>query len=79
MPKVEIDTDKIVEFHDKLLKDKKFRGKFAADPKAVLKEEGIEVPEELIPEKVDLEALEQRAAKATAVAATNVIPIAVWP
>lgn len=76
MPKMEIDTDKMVEFHEKLIKDKEFREKFAADPKAVFKEAGIDVPEGAIPEKIDLESLEQRASKATA--AGGVAPVVVW-
>ena len=75
MPKVEVDTDKVEEFQEKLKKDKGFREKFAANPKVVFEEEGIEVPEEMIPEKVDLESLEQGASR---VSRGGVVPIVVW-
>lgn len=77
MTKVEVDVEKMQEFQKKLLEDKAFRERFAADPGAVIKEYGIQVPEESIPEKVDLEALEERASKAAG-AAGGTIPITVW-
>ena len=68
MPEVKIDTEKLAELMDKLVKDDDFRKKFQADPKAAFAEHGMQVPEELIPKGVELpgaEELEARKTKST--------------
>ena len=44
----------------KLMTDGAFRKEFAKDPKAAVKAQGWEIPNEMLPEKVDLKVLEQR-------------------
>lgn len=64
MPEIKLDADKVKEFSEKLMESGDFRKKFAEDPRGTVKEFGMDVPEEMIPEKIDLEELEKKRAKA---------------
>lgn len=63
MAEIKVDVDKVKEFSEKLNESGDFRKKFAEDPRGTVKEFGIDVPEEMIPEKIDLEELEKKRAK----------------
>ena len=66
MPEVKYDTEKMAELMDKLAKDEAFRQKFQSDPKAVFADYNMDIPDELIPENVELaspEELEERKTK----------------
>ena len=52
--------DKVNTFIDRMLEDKSLREEFAADPRGILAREGIDLPDSMIPEKVDAEKLEER-------------------
>ena len=70
MPEVKYDTEKMAELMDKLIKDEAFRQKFQSDPKAVFADYNMDIPDELIPENVELpgpEELEERKTKLIAV------------
>jgi hypothetical protein len=55
-----MDTKAINKFIDRLLADKALRKEFAANPKDVLKKEGIEIPAGAIADKIDANLLEER-------------------
>ncbi len=66
MPEVKYDTEKMAELMDKLAKDEAFRQKFQSDPKAVFADYNMKIPDELIPENIELpgpEELEERKTK----------------
>jgi hypothetical protein len=48
------------DFIDKLIKDKDLRHEFADDPAGVLSREGIELPADYLPSKLDAGQLEER-------------------
>ncbi len=53
-------NEKFNAFIDRLTTDKNLRTDFANDPRGVLAKEGIKVPEEMIPPKVEVGVLEER-------------------
>ncbi len=65
MAEIKIDTEKMEDIMDKLAKDEKFREKFQANPKAVFAEYNIEVPDELIPENIELPSPDELEARKT--------------
>jgi hypothetical protein len=65
-----MDTKAINKFIDRLLADKALRKEFAANPKDVLKKEGIELPAGLIADQIDANVLEERL-NALAISAQN--------
>ena len=65
MAEVEIDTEKMAELMDKLAKDEAFRQKFQSDAKATFAEYGMDVPDELIPEHIELSSPEELEARKT--------------
>lgn len=65
MTEVKYDTEKMAELVDKLIKDEAFRQKFQSDPKAVFADYDMEIPDELIPENVELPGPEELEARKT--------------
>jgi hypothetical protein len=53
-------NEKFNVFIDKLIQNKKLRTEFAKDPKGVLAREGIELPKEMVPTKIEEAVLEER-------------------
>jgi hypothetical protein len=65
MPEVKFDTEKMAELMDKLIKDEAFRQKFQSDPKAVFADYNMDIPDELIPENVELPGPDELEARKT--------------
>ena len=65
MTEVKYDTEKMAELMDKLIKDEAFRQKFQSDPKAVFADYNMDIPDELIPENVELPGPEELEARKT--------------
>ena len=67
MPEIRINTERMDELLDRLSKDEKLRKSFQSNPKAVLTDYDIDIPDELIPDKIELpspEELQRRRSKA---------------
>ena len=57
MVNISASPEKLNDLVVKIIRDDEFQKKFEADPKAVLSEAGIELPEDVIPDKIDVRAI----------------------
>ena len=59
MPEIRINTERMDELLDRLSRDEGLRKSFQSNPKAVLSKYDIDIPDEFIPDKIELPSLEE--------------------